>query len=687
MQNRFYRFSVAFTLVLILVLSGYAQNEVGGKYITAEGILKALVVFVEFADEKDDDEYWLPGQAPNFINSFIDSDTSVNSRDYHNLTYFYDQMSLGKLNLIGDAHHIILPQTQRYYATTYNRRDIIKIALTQLDPQVDYAEYDKWSSSRDYHHFNESDGTVDMIFVIFRSANLMTWGGYHGEASLGNGSEAGYEFDGVTIKTRRGTNLGSGVTCIYKSQSPEWLAWVARHEFAHLLIGEEHPFHHSKRDRHKIWSVLDGGRIVNAYERERLDWITVPEISGNTTTVQLTDYVSTGAAVKYHPAQGGPNEYYYFENHQKTHVFDDEGLNKEDKGVYVLHIADHYDNENNIKCVTANGNYSWENPYWVTLPWGKNIPAFRQTKADRSGLNHRDAIPTTVQNYLDFIYALADDEDEYEFNAFFRGYRFTETFSLNGYYVFSPWTNPKVQTWNGTAAQFAMEVTDEHNGVLEVTFYAADPEDASPAIPINFETNTIASYPDFIWEANLEPDIAGYVIERSLEQGIWAEISTLSAEQTDYIDETLIVADSANTNIAEYRIWAFDTQGKYSNFSKIVSVQYSHVTGQVDSLVVNSEQTTSKRSFEIATKNYPNPFNSQTTIEFELDIKQHVEVRIFDITGRAVQTLHSGVLTQGIHHLNWNGKNQHGQEIASGIYLYQIKSERFVINKKMFMIK
>ncbi len=86
-------------------------------------------------------------------------------------------------------------------------------------------------------------------------------------------------------------------------------------------------------------------------------------------------------------------------------------------------------------------------------------------------------------------------------------------------------------------------------------------------------------------------------------------------------------------------------------------------------------------------QNYPNPFNSMTTIRFSLEQEGLVTIRIFDITGREIKTVTSSNMRSGPHSILWDGTNSEGKPIASGVYIYQIKSGTFVNSKKMIYLK
>jgi 5'-nucleotidase / UDP-sugar diphosphatase len=83
-----------------------------------------------------------------------------------------------------------------------------------------------------------------------------------------------------------------------------------------------------------------------------------------------------------------------------------------------------------------------------------------------------------------------------------------------------------------------------------------------------------------------------------------------------------------------------------------------------------------------AVKNYPNPFNPSTTIEFSLPAKSNVSLKIYDTQGREVKTLISGELNAGAHKTEWNAVNA-----ASGVYFYKLQTDGFSALQKIILMK
>lgn len=85
--------------------------------------------------------------------------------------------------------------------------------------------------------------------------------------------------------------------------------------------------------------------------------------------------------------------------------------------------------------------------------------------------------------------------------------------------------------------------------------------------------------------------------------------------------------------------------------------------------------------------NYPNPFNPETTIRFELAQKGQVVIDVYNILGQRVITLVDGVRDAGRHEVVWTGRDENGIPAASGMYLYRMKNGTFTGTGKMILLK
>jgi subtilisin family serine protease len=86
-------------------------------------------------------------------------------------------------------------------------------------------------------------------------------------------------------------------------------------------------------------------------------------------------------------------------------------------------------------------------------------------------------------------------------------------------------------------------------------------------------------------------------------------------------------------------------------------------------------------------QNYPNPFNSITTILFDIPQECEGELVIFNILGQRVKTLYSGAIPAARNSKQWDGTDDLGQRVASGIYFYRLKTKSSVVTRKMLYLK
>ncbi len=85
--------------------------------------------------------------------------------------------------------------------------------------------------------------------------------------------------------------------------------------------------------------------------------------------------------------------------------------------------------------------------------------------------------------------------------------------------------------------------------------------------------------------------------------------------------------------------------------------------------------------------NYPNPFNPETTISFDLPSETNVKLEIYNIKGQKVKTLKNGLLQAGNHKLVWDGKNSNSDQVASGLYFYRLVTDKKKLTRKMILMK
>ena len=86
-------------------------------------------------------------------------------------------------------------------------------------------------------------------------------------------------------------------------------------------------------------------------------------------------------------------------------------------------------------------------------------------------------------------------------------------------------------------------------------------------------------------------------------------------------------------------------------------------------------------------QNFPNPFNPNTTIVFEVPESGHIRLDVYDLLGRQVRTLINEDMPTGFKTIVWDSLNERGIPVSAGIYLYLIQAGEYLQTKKMVLLK
>ena len=86
-------------------------------------------------------------------------------------------------------------------------------------------------------------------------------------------------------------------------------------------------------------------------------------------------------------------------------------------------------------------------------------------------------------------------------------------------------------------------------------------------------------------------------------------------------------------------------------------------------------------------KVFPNPFTTRTAVEFELLTAANISIQIYDLTGKCVKSVGKTKFTQGLHKVYWDGKNDTGNVMDNGIYIFELRSENFITKDKIILCR
>ncbi len=184
-----------------------------------------------------------------------------------------------------------------------------------------------------------------------------------------------------------------------------------------------------------------------------------------------------------------------------------------------------------------------------------------------------------------------------------------------------------------------------------------------------FSASVQGSAIKIVWETANEDNNAGFYILRSLTPG--GDFQRISLK--------LIPASPDRT----YSFIDKDVQVGRTYYYRLESVSLDGMIETYDTVEVTLAVP---RTFALH-QNYPNPFNPVTTVKFELPKPSHVAITIYNILGQEVKTLVHDDFEAGFHTMQWDGTNNAGLKVASGIYIYRMKAGSFVKSMKMMFLK
>lgn len=191
-----------------------------------------------------------------------------------------------------------------------------------------------------------------------------------------------------------------------------------------------------------------------------------------------------------------------------------------------------------------------------------------------------------------------------------------------------------------------------------------------------FDTLVTLSAPVFLFDVinvrdyNMIQDNPFWVVVRHGGEGIPFNVDKLDGGNRK-VDLTSDVING------DYTDWGFT--GGY----KSIAILIDQSPVNIDDDVLFDRRDTSP----ILLQNYPNPFNPITTIQYHLQKEDKVTISIYNLHGRLVILLLSEIKPPGLHSIFWNGRDEKGNRVASGMYFYRIKTGNFAETKRMTILR
>ena len=195
----------------------------------------------------------------------------------------------------------------------------------------------------------------------------------------------------------------------------------------------------------------------------------------------------------------------------------------------------------------------------------------------------------------------------------------------------------------------------------------------NPIIPVelsSFKSAILNHNIQLTWTTLSETNNYGFEIERSSDGINFVKIGFVEGNGTTAEEHSYSFVDQDLTSgVYYYRLKQIDFDGSFT-YSEILTVEVKIP----DSYILE--------------QNYPNPFNPETTIRFQIPAAQRIVLTIYNIQGQKVKTLIDEQMQPGSHSVIWDGIDESGNKVASGIYIYTLQSSTgYKASKKMILIK
>lgn len=148
-------------------------------------------------------------------------------------------------------------------------------------------------------------------------------------------------------------------------------------------------------------------------------------------------------------------------------------------------------------------------------------------------------------------------------------------------------------------------------------------------------------------------------------------------------ERTLLTDDETKIGLYEYVNGQWFYRGGEGQKGKVTTQLQKSGTYAV---LFNPDHIVLPRNF-VLDQNYPNPFNPSTTIRYEVPAESRVTIKIYNLLGQEIKTLVNATKGIGRYEVIWDGKNDSGREVASGLYLYRLETGKISKTRKMLFVK
>jgi len=217
----------------------------------------------------------------------------------------------------------------------------------------------------------------------------------------------------------------------------------------------------------------------------------------------------------------------------------------------------------------------------------------------------------------------------------------------------------------------------------EINALYNEPQDWSlPVTLTDFSALSVSGGVFLNWTTESETENLGFILEkRNRETGEWKQVASYLADKT-------LEGHGSTSEKHDYQFTDKAVQPGTTYLYRLADVDYSGKVTWHKEVEVKVEAVSGKmaENFYLGPV-YPNPFNANTTIKYDLSQPAQVRITIYDVTGCKIRDLVDNHQEAGYHTVGWDARDENGSSVGTGIYFYIIQAEQFQKVHKMVLIK
>jgi hypothetical protein len=240
------------------------------------------------------------------------------------------------------------------------------------------------------------------------------------------------------------------------------------------------------------------------------------------------------------------------------------------------------------------------------------------------------------------------------------------------------------ETVNGTNDWWDMDYSGTINSGYPYLYWQDGEDESLPVELTSFTASATDGKVTLHWITESEFNNDAFIIERSDDRENFITIAEIKGQGTTSQKTEYTFTDNSviNNFTYYYRLSDRDLNGVIT-YHRILTA-----TPAKNDEMIQTGLTIAKY---VLYENYPNPFNPETKISFDVPTKgealKEVSVAVYDILGRLVKTLYSGKLSGGHYDMKWNGRESGGNDCPSGVYFLLFQTADFIKTQKMMLVR